>query len=556
MICCLGLGSPVRAQDFLWVQHGGGAGGSAAHAIQTDEQGNTYVTGNFSGTLDLCGLTRTSYGAHDIFVAKFDPNGKPLWVEQAGGIFSETGEALVVDAQGNVYVTGTVSRQVKFGSSTTLLADLADPFIAKYSAEGQLRWVNTGSGPGFDQGYSLALDPAGTLYASGYYDNGIAFGNQRLTGGGGYLASFNQQGQAQQIQGLDDARPFNLAIGGDQQLYLAGSYSGAGSLIKAPVAAAGGRDVFVTKWNPVSRQVTWTKVMGSSQDDHVEGIALDEAGNCYVTGLAGGPLQWGSHRIGFYGGLSDMFLARLAPDGQVQWLKNAGGSDEDNALQVSYSKSGGVLVTGLFSGQATFSSNVVLSSQGKADVYTARYDANGNLGKVYHVKGIDKEKSMGITTDAAGTIWMAGTFGVTTQFGPLAITPPNNYTQFFVTKIGPGNPLANICTPGPAPSPSPSPVPDPIPSLPAPYRVNIPNIITPNADGKNDRFAIAIETDLPKQVNLNIYNRWGKKILEEKNYLNTWTGSLLPATVYYYTVEVVIDKSPPVVYKGWVELVR
>lgn len=67
------------------------------------------------------------------------------------------------------------------------------------------------------------------------------------------------------------------------------------------------------------------------------------------------------------------------------------------------------------------------------------------------------------------------------------------------------------------------------------YQLEIPNVITPNADDVNDKFVInAIDSDVLKNVTLIIYNRWGKKVYENPNYDNEWDGDNLAEGTYYY----------------------
>ncbi len=67
------------------------------------------------------------------------------------------------------------------------------------------------------------------------------------------------------------------------------------------------------------------------------------------------------------------------------------------------------------------------------------------------------------------------------------------------------------------------------------YELQIPNVITPNADGFNDQFVIpAIDSDVLNNVTLIIYNRWGKKVYENPDYDNDWDGDNLAEGTYYY----------------------
>ena len=78
----------------------------------------------------------------------------------------------------------------------------------------------------------------------------------------------------------------------------------------------------------------------------------------------------------------------------------------------------------------------------------------------------------------------------------------------------------------------------------------IPNIITPNGDGRNDRFAITIPASGPWA--LAIYSRWGQRIYRSADYRNEWGAEAAPG-VYYYLLQAA-DNSLPL--KGWLEVVR
>ena len=95
---------------LAWATHPTGLSGDHnAYAIAVDGSGNSYVTGRFSNTTIFGpGVSLTSGGATDIFVAKYDTNGTLAWAKRAGGgsgVFHE-GHAIAIDGSGNSYVTG------------------------------------------------------------------------------------------------------------------------------------------------------------------------------------------------------------------------------------------------------------------------------------------------------------------------------------------------------------------------------------------------------------------------------------------------------------------
>jgi gliding motility-associated-like protein len=80
---------------------------------------------------------------------------------------------------------------------------------------------------------------------------------------------------------------------------------------------------------------------------------------------------------------------------------------------------------------------------------------------------------------------------------------------------------------------------------PLPYRV--PNVITPNGDGKNDTFEIR---NLGESISLQIYNRWGKLVWASADYQNDWTGRELAQGTYFYRIASNRGCSPQ--QTGWV----
>jgi gliding motility-associated-like protein len=82
------------------------------------------------------------------------------------------------------------------------------------------------------------------------------------------------------------------------------------------------------------------------------------------------------------------------------------------------------------------------------------------------------------------------------------------------------------------------------------YKLFIPNLITPNGDGKNDFFEI---TNLGYGFDFEVYNRWGDRVYKKFNYKNEWGGEDLSDGVYYFKI---YDPFQETDYKGWVQILR
>lgn len=92
----------------------------------------------------------------------------------------------------------------------------------------------------------------------------------------------------------------------------------------------------------------------------------------------------------------------------------------------------------------------------------------------------------------------------------------------------------------------------------------LPNIFTPNGDGRNDTFQAMNCPRFVKEVLFIVYNRSGQQVYEYRGATLEWdgtnqVGSALPSDTYFYTCNVnfvTLDTNPPLVLKGWIQLLR
>jgi hypothetical protein len=114
--------------------------------IAVDSAGNAYTTGSFGGRADFNPgegiFNLTSAGGDDIFVQKLDANGNLVWARSMGGLRTDVGHSIAVDATGNVYTTGTFNGTADFdpraGTVNLTSAGNEDIFVQKLDANGTL----------------------------------------------------------------------------------------------------------------------------------------------------------------------------------------------------------------------------------------------------------------------------------------------------------------------------------------------------------------------------------------------------------------------------------
>ena len=378
--------------NWIWAVQASGTFHESGTGIALDGAGNIFVTGHFWETVTFGSHTLTSSGASDILVAKLDADGNWLWVVKAGGSDFEGGLGIAVDSAGNAYVTGTFGGTVTFGSHTLTVSGgvgnyYDDIFVAKVSPNGNWLWAVNAGGTYNDEGQGIALDSTGNIYVTGKFRDIANFGSYTLT------------------------------MGGDQH----------------------DTGIFVAKLNPNGNWLWAVQAEGVSMNQG-SAISVDSAGNAYVTGQFMFTATFGSHTltVGEEGWGSHIFVAKLSPNGNWLWAISAGGSMHNWGSGIALDDEGSAYVTGVFSGTATFG-NLTLTASGDEydqDLFAAKLDATGNWLWALQAGGLELDYGNGIDLDGAGNAYVTGEFGDIATFGSHTLTAIGN-SDIFISKIGP-----------------------------------------------------------------------------------------------------------------------
>lgn len=218
------------AGTLQWAKQAGGTADDRGYGITADPTGNLFVTGFYTTYATFDTLDVTGYGGHDIFLAKYDPSGKALWVSKAGGSNTDNGYSVALDANGYSFVTGIIRATADFGGFTAPGLGLYDIFVAKFSPAGRCLWAKSfGSTTGDDQAEEVVVDRAGYCYVTGEFRGTAAFGPYTLTSKGGTDAVLfkleSNTGDvlwAKQAGGTRDDFGYSVAMEGDQNWTWAG----------------------------------------------------------------------------------------------------------------------------------------------------------------------------------------------------------------------------------------------------------------------------------------------------------------------------------------------
>jgi len=288
----------VDAQDGLLLQIAGETIYARKPAIYQEVDGRRQ---EIAGGYVLRGVREVGFQ-----VAAHDPN-RPVVIDPVlyystylGGTNDDEVRSLAVDANGNAYVTGETSSTdfpTSSGVLDTALAGLKDAYVTKLNPTGSALVYSTYlGGAGNELGRAIKVDAAGNAYVAGETtsaDFAITPGAVQGTLGGmtdGFIIKLNPSGSAliysTYLGGASDDRGEAIAIDAAGNAYVTGrTASKAFPTVGAIQTSLNGRsDAFVAKLDPTGSSLAFSTYLGGGGDDKGSGIAVDAAGNVFVAG--------------------------------------------------------------------------------------------------------------------------------------------------------------------------------------------------------------------------------------------------------------------------------
>lgn len=261
-----------------------------------------YVVGNTTSNNFPSALTLGPGGGQDAFVASLNSTtGAKVYVTRIGGTGTESGNAIAVDGAGNAYIAGQTD-SINYPTIGSPIqgqnAGAEDAFISKINPTGTALVYSTYlGGSAGDLATGIALDSSNNAYVTGITGSSNfptttnAFQTaQAGSFDNGFVTEIKADGSTKiystYLGGTGGNDPLGIAVDSAGEAYVTGSTSSTSfpTLDPAQAGNGGGLDVFVTKFNSTGSGLVFSTYYGGALDETGTGIALDSFGDAYVTG--------------------------------------------------------------------------------------------------------------------------------------------------------------------------------------------------------------------------------------------------------------------------------
>lgn len=295
------------AGHLIWNRLLGSSKSASAYSVAVDASGNVAIAGKVSDK-----LTPTAVGGgDDSFVAKYDAEGREVFLHQISPTTADQANAVAFTADGSLLVAGQTTSAM---NSSVTQSGSTDAYLMKLGSTGTLQWVRQFGGTGDDRASALTVDASGNAVL-GTVENGVAVVRKLDTTDGTSAPLWQMT-----LGTLGQGNLSSLVVSGSD-IYAAGSTTNAaldaGGQASIVTAHAGDSDGFVTKISDAgaSASAIYTTYVGTAGQEGGLGLAVNN-GDVYLAGSTSGNLSGSNAQPA-----TDAFVRKLDSDGHTVWTR-------------------------------------------------------------------------------------------------------------------------------------------------------------------------------------------------------------------------------------------
>jgi hypothetical protein len=367
------------------------------------------------------------------------------WANFPSSDFSSNSKTLVVDEQGNTYLTGSYAGGDLTVDMTTISPAILTPaFIAKFNPEGELVWILPLGNEGTNQMSALALgiDNEGELLFAGQF---LSFGGVDLAVGDLVLDASLGPAQAFLLKVSNDGEPLwietlhnelapspyiivnSISFDQSNDFVIAGGYQVSMKLGDLILDSSGSYDVFLAKGD-ANGDFVWAQNIGGQDQDKPADVAFDSDNNIFVSGSwAGDTLHIGDQILvndaALVGDNFDRWIAKFDTMGDLNWAVREAGGETEWGAELAATSEGGVVTHSKLFGEVNIEGNTISAG----GTMTSKYGPDGAFQSAEKITECDflipfefiyeEDKELTLTTDGSDNFY----FGVSYSSAEITI---------------------------------------------------------------------------------------------------------------------------------------
>jgi hypothetical protein len=426
-----------------WFSAFGDEGSDLAIDLTLGADGGTCICGSFNGQLDLGDgpmAAQAQENARDLLVACFDAEGTLGWARRYGSAESTvTGQVIVAGPDSTLYVSGTYRGTLDLGVGAVSSAD-AGLFLAAFDPDGTPRWVeHLGRGGSSIQLYAMAVGgPEDTCYLAGSFYDSIDLGQGEITADTGadvFLTSYTR-GQSDRWRktfgagGTDIGRA--VAVDAQGSVHLAGYFEETVDFGGKSRTAQDARDIFLATFAP-DGALTRVRRLGLDDNQYAYALAADDSGNLYLTGQFAGVIELAGTQHTATDAV-DGYLLALDSAGEERWAKTFPGPGVVRPRELTTSSDGAVYLAGEFEETITVDGEL-LSHSSNIGFFVAGFSTDGAKLTALGFSSAEAVIPEGLAVDDRGDLLLTGNFKSGVDLGIGAALAKGEAWDFFLARL-------------------------------------------------------------------------------------------------------------------------
>lgn len=420
LLICFLSGTQIEAQNIIsekvwqWITTMGGPNWDYLNGLETDSEGNIYAGGSFVGTIALENFDLNGSGKQDIFVAKYNPNGKLEWVWSFGSSKSDKLTALKLTKSNDILISGIIAGEVELDGNS-IPGDGSRLFIAKLNDRRDLLWIKT-----FPYKYPASIyklfEFEDKIIIAGTFKKKLSVGNEFIRSKGKediFLARLSSIGELEKIEtfgGYGRDIISDMHINNQGKIYLAVDYENNLEIGEQSVQANSkkSKNALIMAIN-IEFKSDWIKTFNSKEYIDINAIDSDDNNNLFIAGNFTHYVSCENYMQESNGDV-DFFITKLDSFGKIKWFKNFGSKHKDVVSSIKAHHKAGILFHGFFNDTLLLDSLSLISNEGKSQTFVSQINTNGNILWAKIIAGENNFISQHTAFDEKGNLLISGNY--------------------------------------------------------------------------------------------------------------------------------------------------